>query len=76
MVLEAKVASLESMEGLLRREREDCSMLRQELHQQQAEAQELKSYISDLQQQCQQLKNKYEFFIFLSEIRCAQHLCF
>lgn len=58
VVLEARVASLESMEGLLRREREDSSTLRQELHKQEAETQELKTHISDLQQQCHQLKNK------------------
>nr|XP_045617376.1 plectin-like isoform X2 [Procambarus clarkii] len=57
-VLEARVASLEGMEGLLRREREDSSSLRQELLQHQAEVQQLKVLNKDLHLNIQQLNNQ------------------
>ncbi|KAK7082179.1 hypothetical protein SK128_016150 [Halocaridina rubra] len=58
VVLEARVLALENLEGLLRKEREDSSTLRQELHQQRAEADQLKTLNAELQQQMQLLKKK------------------
>ncbi|XP_068215392.1 centrosomal protein of 83 kDa [Palaemon carinicauda] len=58
VVLEARVVALENLEGLLRKEREDSSLLRQELHLQRAEAEQLQSLNAELQQQIKLLKNK------------------
>lgn len=58
VVLEARVVALENLEGLLRKEREDSSTLRQELHQQRAQAEQLKTLTGELQQHLQLLKNK------------------
>ncbi|XP_064101809.1 myosin-10-like [Macrobrachium nipponense] len=60
VVLEARVISLENLEVLLRKEREDSSVLRQEIHQHRAEAEELQSLNAELHQQIKHLKNKVE----------------
>ena len=58
MVLEARVVALENLEGLLRKEREESSTLRQEIHKLRGEAEQLQDLNAELQQQIQQLENK------------------
>lgn len=58
VILEGRVTSLESMEGLLKQEKERLSSSRQELQQQEAETLELKNQNSELQHRIQQLNDK------------------
>ncbi|KAK8725903.1 hypothetical protein OTU49_010546 [Cherax quadricarinatus] len=57
-ILEARVVLLEDTEGSLRRQKEECSTLRQQLHQHQAEAQELNTLNLDSHRHIQKLKDQ------------------
>ncbi|XP_047479382.1 paramyosin-like [Penaeus chinensis] len=57
-VLNARVATLESLESLLKREKEENSSLREELHRQEAEGQRMGNLNKDMQRQIQDLKTR------------------
>lgn len=57
-VLSARVTTLESLESLLKREKEESSSLREELHRHEAEGQRVGSLNKDMQRQIQELKAK------------------
>ncbi|XP_042872626.1 trichohyalin-like isoform X2 [Penaeus japonicus] len=57
-VLNARVTTLESLESLLKREKEENSSLREELHRQEAEGKRMGSLNKDMQKEIQELKAK------------------